>query len=315
VGLLSGGLPVNFTGRPNPNYGRLRNWQNVVNSNYNALQASLKTQSWHNVTFNLAYTFSHSIDNGSTWHSGATTSNGPGAGEGFTTDQTKPNLDRGNSIYDIRHRLVINYVYELPWFTHSSNAFARNVLGGWQWNAIWSYQTGAHWEPWCSTREKSKLVAGVVQNKGCDFNLDNGRNDRPDAQASNVDATHDMWANGWDVVNGTFDLTGNGTPGSGSSFFTRPCAGCVGNEGRNTFVGPNYWDTDMALFKNFHITERFSFQFRAESFNLFNRTNFELPGANGATNNRVNAPSGAGFGQAGGAFSPRVLQFGLKLSF
>ena len=51
---------------------------------------------------------------------------------------------------------------------------------------------------------------------------------------------------------------------------------------------------------------------RAESFNLFNRTNFELPGANGATNNRVTSST---FGLAGGTFFPRELQFGLKLSF
>ena len=70
----------------------------------------------------------------------------------------------------------------------------------------------------------------------------------------------------------------------------------------------------MSMIKNFHITERFNVQFRAESFNLFNRTNFELPGANGAVNNRVVGPS-TNFGEAGGAYDPRQLQFGLKLSF
>ena len=85
-----------------------------VNSNYNSLQASLRKQMTHGVLFNVNYTYSHSIDEGSTWHSGATTANGAAAGEGFTTDQTLPGLDRGNSIYDIRHRLVFNYVWQLP---------------------------------------------------------------------------------------------------------------------------------------------------------------------------------------------------------
>ena len=68
----------------------------------------------HGLLFNVNYTWSHSIDNGSTWHSGSTTSNGAAAGEGFTTDPTMPQFDRGNSIYDIRHRLVINHVWQLP---------------------------------------------------------------------------------------------------------------------------------------------------------------------------------------------------------
>src|SRR5207245_8410049 len=71
--LLCGEKAGTDNGRLNPNYGRLRNWQNVVNSNYSGLQTALKTQSWHNLTLNLAYTWSHSIDSGSTWHSGATT--------------------------------------------------------------------------------------------------------------------------------------------------------------------------------------------------------------------------------------------------
>ncbi len=101
-------------GRLNGNFGRLRNWQNSVNSNYSSLQASLKHQMSHGLLFNVDYTYSHSIDNGSTWHSGATTANGSAAGEGFTTDQTLPGLDRGDSIFDIRHRLVLNYVWQLP---------------------------------------------------------------------------------------------------------------------------------------------------------------------------------------------------------
>jgi hypothetical protein len=121
-----------------------------------------------------------------------------------------------------------------------------------------------------------------------------------------------MWANGW---GDPFTLSGNGTAANpGTTFFTRPCPGCAGSEGRNSFVGPNFWGADMSLFKNIKFTERVSLQFRAESFNLFNRANFQLPGANGQTNNRVVGASQA-FGQAGGTFNPRQLQFGLKLSF
>jgi len=310
------GNAINALGVLNPNYGTLRNWQNVVNSNYNSLQASLKMQSTHGLTGNVAYTWSHSIDDGSTWHSGATTANGPAAGEGFTTDQTLPQLDRGNSLYDVRQRLVVNYVYQLPFF-RNGNGFMGKVLGGWSTNGIWSFQTGAHWSAFCRSRSKASVdpTTGLAINKGCDFNLDGGRNDRPDAIANNVNATHDQWANGFDVSGQDFSLSGNGLPGSGTgSFFTRPCPGCVGNLGRNTFVGPKYFNTDLSLFKTVKVTERVGLEFRWEVFNAFNRANFQLPGASGATNNRVVEASGS-FGQAGGAFAPREQQLGVKLTF
>ena len=96
-------------------------------------------------------------------------------------------------------------------------------------------------------------------------------------------------------------------------FFTAPCLGCVGNLGRNTFVGPGYWAVDTSIFKAFQLSERFSLQFRAEAFSIFNHTNFQLGGATGSTG--FNNLNNAQFGQASGTFNPRQLQFGLKLSF
>ena len=277
-------IPINPGGALNANYGQLRAWLNAANSNYNALQGSLRVQSIRGVSFNLNYTWGHSIDNGSTWHSGATTGNGAAAGDGFTTDFTIPNVDRGNSVYDVRHRLVANYVWELPWFTKSANAVARNVLGGWQLNGIWAFQTGLHWSAF-----RSSTAAG-----GGDYNLDNERNDRPNYSGP-VTFNHDEWANGIDA-----------------SGFTSPCLGCVGSLGRNSLVGPNLFSVDMSLFKTFKFTEQVNLQFRAEGFNVLNRTNFLLPGANFAGHNRINSPL---FGVAAGTLNPRQLQFGLKLSF
>jgi outer membrane receptor protein involved in Fe transport len=303
------GNPVNDTGRLNANYGTLRNWQNVVNSNYHALQAQLRLQSWRGLTLNTSYTWSHSIDSGSTWHSGATSANGSAAGEGYSLDQTLPGLDRGNSIYDIRHRLVVNYVWELPFFKDSTGP-AHWFLGGWQLNGLWSFQTGAHWSPFCNR------LSGEFQSRPCDFNKDRGANDRPSAVSNNFDASWNMWADGWSTGSGTnFNgdfLAGSGFPPSGSSFFFKPCGDlevCTGNLGRNSFVGPSFFGVDMSVFKNFKVTERVGLQFRMEMFNSFNRTNFQLP-AN--PNNRVNVPF---FGLSAGTFNPRQLQFGVKLSF
>jgi len=314
-------------GHINPNYGTLRVWENAANSNYNSFQVAVKKQTSHGLLFNLNYTWSHSIDNGSTWHSGATTANGDAAGDGFTTDWTRPALDRSNSIFDIRHRLVLNYVWDIPFGKHTG--FLNALLGGWQYNGIWAFQTGAHWSPYDRRPEKLRSTVnfdpvtnaalpctaadvngGTCVNLGGDYLLSrtnsHSRNSRPNSTVASFDgATHDMWANGWGP---------KWAPGGG--IFSTPCLGCAGSLGRNTFVGPSQWYADMSLFKNFKLTERVGLQFRVEGFNVFNHTNFVLATSGQAsletTHNQI--PLG-NFGQAGGTLNPRNLQFGLKVNF
>ncbi len=127
--LAPNGLEINPFGRLNPNYGTLRVWDNAANSIYQGLQLAVRKQMRHGLQISGNYTYSHSIDLGSAWHNGDTTANGLAAGDGFTTDQTMPQLDRGNSTYDIRHRLAFNYVWQLPFF-HQAHGFTRLLLGG-----------------------------------------------------------------------------------------------------------------------------------------------------------------------------------------
>jgi outer membrane receptor protein involved in Fe transport len=298
------GFEINPRGLLNPNFGTLRVFENAANSIYHGLQISTKKRMRHGLEISGNYTYSHAIDSGSTWHNGDTTANGLAAGDSFTTDFTLPQLDRGNSTFDVRHRLTFNYVWQLPFF-RQAHGFAGGALGGWQWNGIWSFQSGAHWTPFkrcCAGLPVfHALVPGACSgptfdptncvNVGSDYNLDGQANDRPNAIANNVQATHDQWANG-------FNLPAN--------FFSAPCLGCVGNLGRNTFVGPGYWNFDTSLFKNFHVSDRFALQFRVEAFNVFNHTSFQLG------DNNIKDPF---FGQASGTFPPRNLQLGLKLSF
>ena len=294
-------------GLPNPNFGKLRNWQNNVNSEYHSLQATLKQQLRHGVALNVSYTWSHSIDEGSTWHSGATTANGASAGEGYSTDASLLIPDRGDSIFDVRNRLVFNYVWNLPSFT-GSNGFVRNVLGGFQLNGIVSYQSGAHWSPFTSSPaslsgdcSQAGIDAGRCINKGGDYNLDGTKNDRPNALSNNYTPTKAEQTLGWAKGGASQFALGGG-------FFSAPCVGCTSNLSRNTFVGPSFYGTDMSLFKTFKVTERFGAQFRAEAFNLFNHTNFKLPAGH-------NTISNSHFGQAAGTFNPRQMQLGLKLTF
>ena len=303
-------------GRLNGNFGRLRTWENAVNSNYNSMQASVKHQMSHGLLFNVNYTYSHSIDEGSTWHSGATTANGSAAGEGFTTDQTLPQLDRGDSIYDIRHRLVLNYVYQLP--GQNMKGILGWVAGGWSYNGIWAYQTGAHWEPYTSQSAHLREADGVTHctvadveggncfNFGGDYNLDGGKNDRPNSSVPGFsDFSRQVWENGWVGTNGP-------TQANLPTLTAPSCLGCTSNLGRNTFVGPGQWYADMTLSKSFKFTERVQLKFDAQAFNVFNHANFLLATAGGGAHNKI---TDAAFGQAAGTLNARNMQFGLKLSF
>ncbi len=305
-----------LSGRLNGNFGRLRNWQNAVNSNYNSLQGSVKHQMSRGLLFNVNYTYSHSLDEGSTWHSGATTANGSAAGEGFTTDQTLPGLDRGNSVYDIRHRLVLNYVYQLP--GRNLKGVLGWVAGGWSYNGIWAFQSGAHWEPYTSQSAHLREADGVTHctvadvaggncfNTGGDYNLDGGKNDRPNSSLPGFsNFSRNVWANGW------FGATAPNQ--SGLPTLSSPtCLGCVANLARNTFVGPGQWYADMTLSKTFKFTERVNLKFDAQGFNVFNRANFLLATAGGGAHNKI---TDSAFGEAAGTLNARNMQFGLKLSF
>lgn len=296
---------LNPVGRLNPNYGTLRQWQSVADSNYNGLQVALRKQMSHGLVFNANYTWSHSLDDGSSWHNSATSANGAAAGDGYTTDQTMPGLDWGDSIFDIRHRLVLNYVYQLP--GKSLRGPLGAVAGGWQLSGIWSFQSGAHWEPYNPNKRdlsgdcsQAGIAAGACVNIGGDYNLDGGANDRPSSNIAGFNSeTRGQWANGL-----------------GSSFaaahFSAPCLGCSGSLGRNTFLGPGQWYADMTLGKNFRLSERFNLKFEAQAFNIFNRANFLLSTPSGGTHNRINDSA---FGQAATTLNARNVQFGLKLSF
>ena len=78
---------INPLGSLNPNYGRLRVWENTGSSIYHSMQISMRKQLGRSLQFNGNYTFGHSIDDGSTWQSVGTTANGPAGGDGLTTDR------------------------------------------------------------------------------------------------------------------------------------------------------------------------------------------------------------------------------------
>ena len=88
--------------------------------------------------------------------------------------------------------------------------------------------------------------------------------------------------------------------------FAAAAAGTFGTAGRNILRGPNFFDIDMSLFKDFNFTDRGRLQFRSEAFNVENRTNLQNPTA---------TVSSGTFGRITAAYDPRVFQFALKLFF
>ncbi len=278
----------------NPCFGIMRTWKNSVNSSYNALQVQLNRKMSGGLAFTAAYTWSHWLDHRSTWHSGTSTAaateyNGWGA-SGYSLDPNKVFLERGNSSFDIRQRFSTSVVWELPWM-RSQQGVAGKILGGWQTNYLLAIQSGF------------PFTIGAR----ADYNGDGFRNDRP-----NIPTV----GNSYPFRNEDF-LAGSGFLDPDSSFMadlflyesdsiTDVTPGQSGNLGRNTFHGPGMATLDFSLFKTFSFSERWQLQFRGEFFNLFNRVNLKPPDA------RLNSGT---FGLSQEAFDPRVIQFGLRLSF
>jgi hypothetical protein len=228
-------------------------------------------------------------------------------------DQALPNLDYGNSIFDVTNRFTMSFVWQLPWLS-SQQGFAGHLLGGWQVNGAWSLHGGFPWTPYCSPSSGPQ---------GCDFNADGVSNDRPNQPS---------FGNNWTNVNTAFE---NGHPTQNlqaGSFYCGAASGALpgctpavptgshaipagtytpfdGNLGRNTFRGPRYDEFDFSAFKNIKASERINLQFRIEAFNLANHTNLQLS----QTSSAMNANSV--FGLSSVAYFPRQIQFALKLIF
>ena len=113
--------------RVNCLFGRIRTWENSVNSNYNGLQVVYDKRMSHGLEWHANYVWSHSLDGRSTWHSGATTANG--AAEGFSMDQAIPGLDYGNSTFDVHHTFTNSFVWQMPWY--QSQRDLRRPRPGW----------------------------------------------------------------------------------------------------------------------------------------------------------------------------------------
>ena len=254
----------------------------IANSAYNALEASLRKRFNHGLSFLVSYTWSKTIDDVSSFNITGSASK-PVAGENDLA-QNPFNLaaERGLSLFDARNRFVASYDWALPFWTHGENWYQK-ALGGWQLDGIATLMSGTPFTVFDSNDVAAEGTAPEITGFSSQRpNLVGNPNHGP--------RTVSAWVN-----TGAYqrlDLTAN--------------AGQFGTEGRNVNVGPAYADWDFAALKNFKVTETMHLQFRAELFDVLNRTNFRLPDSD------ISSPT---FNHILAAEAPRQVQFALKLMF
>jgi len=229
-----------------PQYAALSTFGTIARSNYNSAQFSLRQRFRHDLTFDLNYTYSHSLDNASGLQ------NSTSYGTAFIVNALDPDSNYASSDFDARHIINANWLVGLP-FGHGkrwgsdSNSIVNGILGGWQSTGIFRWNSG--------------LPTGEP------------------FQA-------DRWATNWNVQSNMVRVcAANSSPtrvGEPNLFtdpvavfkcFREPRAGEVGD--RNILRGEGYFTLDMGMAKTFNMPwEGHTIQFRAEVFNVTNTQKF-----------------------------------------
>jgi hypothetical protein len=241
----------------------------------------------HNWALHAIYTFGKSTDDLS--------SNDNGTANGTTIiNALDPNSQHGLSDFDVSKRFTIDSTVEMPKI--SKSGIAKQVLGGWRMSNIVVLQSGLPFTVYTTNSFSPIITNGVVTglNPGSgDFNADGYNYDVPNRPAANT------------VKTGSRSNFLNGI--APASAFPVPALGQEGDGGRNTYIGPGLANVNTEFAKKFG-TERFSVEFRADIFNLFNRVNLLTPDGNLADANST-------FGKSTSQQYARALQLGLRLEF
>ena len=306
--------PGGFGGLPTaPLDTRVANIAELTNgnvSNYNGITLSVQENMWHGFMGRFNYTYSHALDD---------VSNGGILPYQITLSQTSiltqinPSCLRcqnySNSDYDLRHNLTANYLYQMPF--HSENRLVDAALGGWIMSGTVYFHTGFPY---------SLLDAGDFFNE---FATNNGSGGALLAQP---------------IVPVANSCTSPGVPcytlgqfaGQQNPALSGPCNPCsnpaptgFGDIRRNTFRGPDYFNTDFSLRKDFRVTERMGLQLGANAYNVLNHPNFQNPinstgfgpGVFGTILQTTSPPTTPYGAFAGSLASARILQVMAKFTF
>jgi hypothetical protein len=250
---------------------------NIGFSNYNSLQVTARKRLSAGYTMQFAYTFSNSLDPGSTADADGGTEQNPASpivGEYARSD------------FNQKHLLRLNGVWDLPQFKNLG--LMHYAVGGWELSGIMSYSSGT---PFSMTTGSTAPWLGGGRDMG------NLRLNRTGTAPCAGCGSRLSW-------------TSHGTGYFNQAAYATPITtlGTFGNSGRNSIVGPSFFNTDISVVKNFPLLPRENsrVQFRADIFDLFNRAPF---------NNPTTTLSSSLFGKITSAGNSRQLQLALRLNF
>lgn len=241
--------------RTDPLTGPIRLRANSGNSIYHSLQASMEKRLSRGFSAGVHFTWSAFIDSMSEIFN-----NSP-AEIALAQDPYNRRLDRGRSSYDRPLRLAGNVVYELPYF-RDQKGFVGHLLGGWQLNSNFNFQSGAPFSP-LNPSDISGTLGGLASAVGI-------------ATRANVNSTLPLSSMS---VEELFRARGT-VSAAGNALFRSLVAGeRVGNAGRNILRSDGLNNVDFGILKNIRLTETQRVQLRADFFNLTNTRDFGTPNA------------------------------------
>ena len=254
--------------RPYQNFGTINGLDTGADANYHGLQFQVEKRYSNGLQFIGAYTFSKCIDNA------------PGTFVGESGVHIQYSGDfraaRGLCAQDVRNRVSLSFVYDIPFgrgriYGSNISRVGDLIAGGWQVTGIATFRSG---QPFTVTMP--------------------------------TDVSNTADASTWASVTGNPNTVSNRSVYQwfNTGAFVSPPNFSVGNQGRDTVIGPGVNNWDVSVFKAFHFDEKRQLQFRTELFNAFNHAQFALPGATFAT---------AQFGQISAtSHDPRDIQMSLK---
>jgi len=270
--------------RPYPDFGFTGQMSSGANANYNGLQVQMTKRMTNGLQFLAGYTFAKNISNNEGEEGGYSDGGAP-----LGQNDNNQAEERGLTVNDVRHRFTFSSLYQLPfgngrrWLSRT-NPVVNGLLGGWELTALTSFQTGFPITPQSGIDSGNVGTGNWRPDRVCNGNLPGGQRTVADWFDTNCFTNAFLIA---DNNAGIFRF---------------------GNSGRSVLTGPGIQNFDLALLKDFRITESKKLQFRAEAFNALNHANFSADGV-------ITHVNDSRFGEVTAASEPRDIQIALKFLF